>query len=101
MIKFYIASLLAFSDMQFVEGGQTQPGNYSECIPAFVPAESIDDAAESARKYLFERWKPTEGWHTHQANIIALGEQQIAAITKASAMGVIDVSEESPRTFNF
>jgi hypothetical protein len=101
MVKFYIASLLAFSDMQFVEGGQTQPGSYSESIPAFVPAESINDAAESVRTYLFERWKTTEGWHTHQANIMVLGEQQIAVIKEASAMGVIDVSEETPRTFNF
>jgi hypothetical protein len=58
MIKFYIASLLAFSDLQFLEGGQTQPGTYSECIPAFIPAESIDEAGESARTYLLERWKP-------------------------------------------
>ncbi len=86
---------------KFMEGGESQAGNYSECIPAFIPAESMDKAAESARTYLFERWKPTEGWHTHQANIIALGEQQIAAIKEASAMGVIDVSEETPQTFNF
>ena len=54
MVKFYIASLLAFSDVQFVEGGQSQRGNYSESIPAFVPAESVDHAAESVRTYLFE-----------------------------------------------
>jgi hypothetical protein len=68
---------------------------------AFIPAESIDDAAESARTYLFERWKLADGWHTHQTNIMVLGDKQIAAIREALAAGVIDVSEESPRTYNF
>lgn len=70
-------------------------------VPAIIVAASIEIAAEQAKEQALERWKPEEGWHTHQANIMAVTSQFYEAAFEAYEAGVIDMSDEEPLTFTW
>jgi hypothetical protein len=99
-VKLYIASLLAFSDMQ-IASEPDMPGFITNSGPALIPAESIQEAAAAARKHALERWKPEEGWHSHQANIMVVTKPFYDAFCAAYNAGILDMSDEEPLTFNF
>lgn len=98
-MKIYIASLIAISDL--IAEGDDRPASISMSIPALIPAQSIEAAAEQAKKFAFDKWKPEEGWHTHQATIMAVTEAFYEAASAAALAGILDMSEEEGQTFNF
>jgi len=83
----------------------TAPGEstYVEHIPALIPAESIQAAAEAAKKQALNRWKVEEGWHSHQAAIMPVTKDFYDAAFNAHRAGVVDVSDEieQEQTFQF
>jgi hypothetical protein len=98
-MKYYIASLLAFTEVQ--DTTDTIPLFLTESIPAIIPADSIEQAGEQAHKYLIERWKPEEGWHKHQANIMPVSHAFYDEAFRAYDAGILDMSDEPGRTINF
>jgi hypothetical protein len=98
-MKIYIASLLALSNVQ--DASDPTPLFITMSVPALIPAASIQAASEVARAHAFERWKPEEGWHSHQANIMPVTESFYDAFVKASQAGIIDMSDEEGKSFNF
>ncbi len=96
----YVVSVMAFSPI--VEGS-ISVGTYCEHIPALIPAESIEDAAENAKNFALDKWKISEGWTGHQAGIKSVTKEFYDAALDALEAGKIDdadsVSEE--RTFQF
>jgi hypothetical protein len=99
-MNIYVVSVLAFSP---IAEGSISVGSYYEHIPALIPAESIEDAAENAKNFALDKWKISEGWTGHQAAIISVTQGFYDAALSALEAGIIDdadsVSEE--RTFQF
>lgn len=98
-MKYYIASLLAFTDVQ--DPSETTPLFLSLSIPALFPADSMRHAGELAREQLFERWKPEEGWHTHQANILPVSQEVYDSWVALSKAHALEVDDGPGETFNF
>jgi len=111
-MRFYVAAILVITDVQNDSGVSDSSrdsllpkeipiGSYCECIPAFIPAESMEAAADLARVYAFERWKPEDGWRGHQANILPIAEAQIDAMLGAYDLNALEVDDSHGLTFNF
>jgi hypothetical protein len=98
-MKYYIASLLVFTDVQDQSG--TSPLFLTMSMPAMIPAESIEEAGELARQQMFERWKPDEGWHSHQANILPVSDEIYESIFELDDTDALDVDDSEGQTFNF
>ena len=100
-LRVYVISLMAFAPLN----DTTHPGEstYVEHFPALVPAESIEMAAEEAKKVAFNRWKTFDGWHSHQVAIQPVTHDFYEAAFAAHTDGVVDFEKEleSPRTFQF
>jgi hypothetical protein len=90
-IKVYIVAMLAFSPLQ---DGTPGGGTYSESIPAIIPAASMDEAAEAAKKVALDRWKVSEGWYGHQANILPVTKAFYDAAFTAYDAGIVDIPDE-------
>jgi hypothetical protein len=102
-MKYYVAAILAFKDLKWADEGfsELDTGTYSECIPAIIPAESMEQAGELARQHLFERWKLEEGWHTHQANILPVSDDVYESIFTLDKANALEVDPSPGQTFNF
>ena len=101
-MRIYAVAILVFSDMQDMSGTTPAGSTFSNCLPALIPAESIEAAAEAARIQAFERWKPAEGWHTHQIHVLPVTMAFYEAAFKAYDEGGIDEEPEGEgRAFNY
>lgn len=112
-MKIYAVALLAFSDIQDASNQNQSDqdseiavdvplGTYTECLPALIPADSMQEAFEQARVFALDKWKTDEGWHTHQANIMPVPEKIYDAIFAALDANTLEVGDDEPgQTFNF
>ena len=98
-MKIFAVAILAFLESR--DQNDEPIGTISECIPALIPAASMQAAAAPARVHAFERWKTEEGWSQHQANILPVTKTFYDAAFEAHNAGVLDMSDEPGQTFNF
>lgn len=100
-LKVYAISLMAFSPLH--DASASGESTYVEHLPALVPAESIEEAAEAAKRQAFDRWKVTEGWYSHQAAVMPVTKAFFDAAFGAHRAGVVDIPEEDEpgQTFQF
>ncbi len=70
-------------------------------LPALIPAESMQEAAERCRQHCLERWKPEDGFHTWQAALMPVTEAFYDAAFQAHNDGILDMADEPGQTFNF
>ncbi len=76
-LKLYSVSVLAFMpiddalELSFISEDQTDgEATYIEQLPALIPASTIEEAAERAKKIALNKWQPGAGWYGHQAAIL-------------------------------
>jgi hypothetical protein len=99
-LKVYCIALIAFSHLHDADTGA---GTYVENVPALVPADSIEEAAQAAREHAMTRWPPSQGWYGHQAAIEPVTAKFFEAAFRAHAAGVVEESAdtEAPEVFQF
>jgi hypothetical protein len=87
-IKVYAVSVAAFAPFS----DKSTPGinTYVEHLPALIPADSIEEAAENIKAFALERWKLSEGWSGHQAAITSVTTAFFDAALNALEAGQID-----------
>lgn len=98
-MKIYIASIITFSMVDDAIDSDTKCISMS--IPAFIPADTVQAAAEVAKAHAFERWPPTEGWYGHQANVMVATKEIYESLLGAAEAGALDMSDEPPLTFTW
>ncbi len=110
-MRIYAVALMAMSDLQDANGSQSVStasilpnelpmGTLVECLPALIPAESMQAVVDNCRVRALDRWKPDEGWHSHQANIMSVTQAFYDAAFKAYDSGILDMSDEPGQTIN-
>lgn len=91
-MKIYIAAIIAFSPIQNVDANRED--SLSMMMPALIPAENIDAAAEECKQHAFDRWKPDEGWYGHHADVMPVTKDFFDKAFAAYRAGIIDMTPE-------
>jgi hypothetical protein len=91
-MKIYVAAIIAFSPIQDVDDPREH--SLSMTMPALIPAENIDAAAEQCKQHAFARWKPAEGWYGHHADVMPVTKEFFDKALAAYMAGVIDLTPE-------
>ncbi len=91
-MKIYIAAIIAFSPLEDVDRGGEN--SLTMAIPAMIPAENIDAAAEQCRQYALSRWPPNEGWYGHHADIMPITRDFYDKALTAYQAGILDLTSE-------
>ncbi len=93
-MKIFVVSVMAFSPL--VDTDDPRFETWVENTAALIPAASIEEAAELAKAFAVDKWKPSEGWYGHQAAIIKVTKGFYDAAFAAEEAGIIDSYDETP-----
>ncbi len=75
---------------------------YIEHTAALIPAKSMEAAADQAKAFALDKWKPDAGWYSHQAVVLPVTKQFFILAFDALDSGVIDeLTDEEARCFIF
>ena len=91
-MKIYIAAIIAFAPLEDVE--RSGESSITMTIPAMVPAENIDAAAEQCRQHALARWPTSEGWYGHHADIMPITRDFYEKALSAYRAGILDLTSE-------
>lgn len=102
-LRIYACSISATSQLH---PAAPKGGTIFEHVAAMVPAETIQEAAELARREALQRW-PSEdeaAWYNHQAAVLPADSQFYVRFFEALRAGIVDFeceNAEPGQTFRF
>ena len=70
--------------------------NWVETLPAIIPAQTMENAAEVVKNFSLKKWREKDGWHTHSAAIMPVTETFFNIVDAARKVDVLDFSADEP-----